>query len=124
MFNLQGGKAHLKELGENVGDLGKSLDLGVATEVGHVFDRLQIIMQFKAKSSEIKKNGTCILIMVLTSSHRSSIASIDCWQRSGKWGKNLSRNKRGHLHVLSSFPKSQMKTKSHLPMNCELSLLH
>ena len=93
MFNLQGGKVHLEELGENVGDLGKSLDLGVAAEVGHVFDRLQVIMQFQEKSSEIKKNGTCILIMVLTSSHRSSIASIDCWQRSGKWGKNLSRKK-------------------------------
>ena len=32
---------------------------------------------------------TCILIMVLTSSQRSSIASILCWHRSGKWGKNL-----------------------------------
>ena len=55
MFNLQGGKVHLEELGENVGDLGKSLDLGVAAEVGHVFDRLQKIMQFQEKSSEIKE---------------------------------------------------------------------
>ena len=54
MFNLQSGKVHLEELGENVGDLGKSLDLGVAAEVGHVFDRLQI-MQFQEKSSEIKR---------------------------------------------------------------------
>ena len=52
--NLQGGKVHLEELGENVGDLGKSLDLGVAAEVGHVFDRLQIIVQSKQKSSKIK----------------------------------------------------------------------
>ena len=57
MFNLQGGKVHLEKLGENIGDLGKSLDLGVAAEVGHVFDRLQVIMQFKEKSSEIKKKG-------------------------------------------------------------------
>ena len=53
--NLQGGKVHLEELGENVGDLGKSLDLGVAAEVGHVFDRLQVIMQFQEKSSKIKR---------------------------------------------------------------------
>ena len=52
--NLQGGQVHLEELGENVGDLGKSLDLGVAAEVGHVFDRLQIIVQSKQKSSKIK----------------------------------------------------------------------
>ena len=100
-------KVHLEELGENVGDLGKSLDLGVAAEVGHVFDRLQAIMQLKEKSSEIKKHDTCILIMVLTSSHRSSIASIDCWQRSGKWGKNLSRKNEAisTTNVLMQFSK-------------------
>ena len=42
---FKSGKVHLEELGENVGNLGKSLDLGVAAEVGHVFDRLQIIIQ-------------------------------------------------------------------------------
>ena len=52
--NLQGGKVHLEELGENVGDLGKSLDLGVAAEVGHVFDRLQITIQFKEKAAKQK----------------------------------------------------------------------